>query len=76
MTRGRDIAQILAEWREVERLVDETDGPFERAELLRRAKRLRHEYAQRVDEISDVTGHVADFPGDRGDDPEDTTGLP
>jgi hypothetical protein len=60
MDQGRDTADILAEWREVERLVDDTDDPFERAELLRRSRRLRREYARRFDDLKDVAAHDAD----------------
>jgi hypothetical protein len=66
MSEGRETADILAEWREVERRVNDTEDPFERAELLRRARRLRVEYAHRVDELTDVAGHfVEDSPSTR-----------
>jgi hypothetical protein len=57
MAKGRATADILAEWREVERLAEHTKDPFERAEFLRRARKLRSEYAQVVDDLSDVAGH-------------------
>jgi hypothetical protein len=70
MNLGRDTADILAEWREVERLVDETDDPFERTELLRRSKRLRREFAHRVDDLQDVAAHLAEFTSTKPAEPE------
>jgi hypothetical protein len=62
MAKGRATADILAEWREVERLAEHADDPFERAELLRRARDLRWEYASAVDELSDVSAHGGPAP--------------
>jgi hypothetical protein len=69
MTEGRDTALILAEWRELERQIEQTGDPFARAELLRRVRRLRSEYARRVDDVSDVAGH--DMRSTERDDPAD-----